>query len=142
MKLSSLQASALAILALGASGYFFFRFVTNGAATYTPNVAEIPCDQVKWERKSEFDSALWKLGRDREKVVHLLDSALRGKSRQEVESQLGAPDQDPRINSLSSYQYMIGKFDMLRCGMALSVYLHIYFDEKSKVSSTELRRVH
>ncbi len=124
----------LAAFFLISSLIFYFYFFSLGAT-------RIPCDQSTWEVRKEFDPIAWQEGRDREKFVSVLLASLPGKTREYVKANLGSPANDP-VAEPDYYRYLIGGYDFMRCDMAISMWLVIYFDEQSKATSVSLNKNH
>jgi hypothetical protein len=140
VKIRSMYAVGAAFLVLCVTGYLFYSYTANESSAQT-HVAEIPCNQATWENRSEFDAVTWQAGRDREKFVSLLIASLPGKTREHVKANLGTPANDPAAEP-NYYRYLIGRYDFMRCDMAISAWLVIYFDKQSKVTSVSLNKVH
>ena len=129
------------LLAAALGAYFWPNSSINATKNSADHPPEIPCDQSAWEHRRDFDATAWKAGRDREKFAEQLVQTLVGKTREEVESQLGTPYNDAKSQPYS-YQYLLGKFDYFRCNTAISQWLIVGFGNDSKVRKVTLRREH
>jgi hypothetical protein len=140
--MSSTKSIALAITSVLCSGILLSCDGSIGrSASEQPHATRIACDQADWGVMNEFNGDMWRKYRNREMMVGVLKSELRGKSRDYVELNLGLPDND-YANERQSYNYLIGTFDYFQCNTAIGEWLQVSFNHESVVVSVSLHRVH